>query len=185
MIDDNGSETWWIMAPKPTYTVPFDLRQDELVIIQSDTKDQTGKLQNVPLTEATLQAQFWNIEGDSFSEESCLLLLKDEDDVPSWDTFELTAPDDDADGCATYAGQTGKVGYTEEIDTYVYLEFDDSGEKWRFATYQEMYNTVDNGGLFPWDDNAPSDNIFKGMKAGAFKTVASLIAISTAAALYV
>ena len=48
-----------------------------------------------------------------------------------------------------------------------------------------MYNTVDNGGLFPWDDNEPSDSIFKGMKAGAFKTAASLVALSSAAVFYI
>ena len=48
-----------------------------------------------------------------------------------------------------------------------------------------MYNTVDNGGLFPWDDNAPSDNIFKGLRASAFKTAASFSALAAAGLLYI
>ena len=42
VTDDNGNEIWWIMAPKPTYEVPFDLRTDELVIIQAEFADQAG-----------------------------------------------------------------------------------------------------------------------------------------------
>ena len=37
-------------------------------------------------------------------------------------------------------------------DTYTSLVFDDTGEEWNLATYEEMYNTVDNGGLFPGDE---------------------------------
>ena len=33
VTDDSGQTTWWIMAPRPGYTTPFDLRKDELVII--------------------------------------------------------------------------------------------------------------------------------------------------------
>ena len=72
----------------------------------------------------------------------------------------------------------------KEIDTYTYLVFDARpDEYWRFATYNELYNTVDNGGLFPWDDNLPR-NSFLGMKA-AYRTTLSFIALSTAAFLYI
>ena len=65
------------------------------------------------------------------------------------------------------------------------MEFDTTGEKWRLATFDEMYATVDNGGLLPWDDNDPTDNVFLGMKANAFKTAASLGALASAAILYI
>jgi hypothetical protein len=72
-----------------------------------------------------------------------------------WTTFAISALVGDADSCATYAGQTGTVGYTEDIETYLYLTFTGTGENWRFATYDEMYSTNTNGGYFPWDDNKP------------------------------
>ena len=87
-----------------------------------------------------MRAEFWNIGGDEFAQEECLIVLSDDDDVPSWDSFTIT-PTLDADGvevvdgCPTYATKEGKVGYTEEIDTYVYLEFTETGEKWRLATF--------------------------------------------------
>ena len=31
--DDDGATTYWIMAPKPGYQVPFDVSKDELVIL--------------------------------------------------------------------------------------------------------------------------------------------------------
>ena len=33
VTDDEGNEFYWIMAPKPGYDVPFDLRRDELMIL--------------------------------------------------------------------------------------------------------------------------------------------------------
>ena len=36
ITDDAGETKWWIMAPKPGYDTPFDLRKDELVILQSE-----------------------------------------------------------------------------------------------------------------------------------------------------
>ena len=63
------------------------------------------------------------------------------------------------------------MGYTPEIDTYVYLTFtDDAGEEeyWRLGTYDEVYDTVINGGVFPWDDNEVDvDNRYIGMKGSA------------------
>jgi hypothetical protein len=35
VVDDEGEEFYWIMAPKPGYEVPFDLRKDELLILQA------------------------------------------------------------------------------------------------------------------------------------------------------
>ena len=88
--------------------------------------------------------------------------------------------------CPTYDGQAGTVGYTKEIDTYVYLQFTDTGEAWRLATFDELYNTVDNGGLFPWDDNTPHpDNLILGVKSSAIKTAASFAALASATLLYI
>ena len=33
VTDDEGEEFYWIMAPRPGYEVPFDLRKDELLIL--------------------------------------------------------------------------------------------------------------------------------------------------------
>ena len=38
-VDDDGVESYWIMAPKPDYDVPFDLRSDELVILTAALAD--------------------------------------------------------------------------------------------------------------------------------------------------
>jgi hypothetical protein len=84
------------------------------------------------------------------------------------------------EGCEINFGRTGTVGYTESIDTYVYLRFDDTGEAWRFATFEEMYNTVNNGGLFAWDDNAPTDSKFSGIRSSASSLVLSAAAVSSA-----
>ena len=92
-----------------------------------------------------------------------------------YDSFTVAV---EADACPTYGGVEGVVGYTEEIDTYTYLTLTDPTEYWRVATFVDMYNTVENGGLFPWDDNRPTDDVFKGMKqAGEYLslTAAALI----------
>ena len=38
-VDDDGVESYWIMAPKPDYDIPFDLRSDELVILTAALAD--------------------------------------------------------------------------------------------------------------------------------------------------
>ena len=56
VIDDEGNTENWIMAPKPGYQVPFDLRSDELVIMSSDL-DEVEAL-------GVIKAEFWNVGGD-------------------------------------------------------------------------------------------------------------------------
>ena len=93
------------------------------------------------------------------------MTLTDSGALGYFDSFEIA---ENEDTCATYGGKQGEIGYTEEIETYVHISFTNADEgPWRFGTYEELYNTVYNGGEFPWDDNAPTDNKFLGMKDGA------------------
>ena len=158
VIDDDGVEYFWIMAPKPGYE-EFDITRDELVVFQGPTSDA-----------AEVSAIFANIDGERYKTENCEVTLKDDDGNGWFSTFEVAA---DVDNCPTKGGATGVVGYTEEIDTYTYLQFDDTPDDfWRLATFDEMYITVENGGLYPWDDNKPTDDIFKGMKqSGKYLTI--------------
>ena len=101
------------------------------------------------------------------------------DDI--WTTFIVTAKEDDEDNedCETYAGATGAVRYTEELETYVYLTFDGTLEDWRFATYDELYSTNSNGGYFPWDDNSPSNSLLMGLRDDANKIMLSFAALAS------
>ena len=164
VIDDDGAEYFWVMAPKPGYELPFDITKDELVVIQGDTSDA-----------AAVSATFANIGGDRYKTEYCALTLADAAGTGKYDSFTVTV---DAVGCPTYGGVEGVVGYQADIDTYTYLTFTDPEEFWRVATFADMYDTVENGGMFPWDDNTPTDNIYKGVRQGGeylFLTAATLI----------
>lgn len=117
------------MAPKPGYQVPFDVSSDELVILQGDIAEAT-----------VVKAIFSNINGEKYKSETCELTLAEGDIAGKWGTFTITA---DPDNCELKGGKAGVVGYTEEIDTYTYLQFNDSPDDyWRLATFDEMYNTV-------------------------------------------
>ena len=56
VTDDEGNTNYWIMAPKPGYEVPFDLRADELVIMSSEVDEVTAT--------GVITAEFWNVGGD-------------------------------------------------------------------------------------------------------------------------
>ena len=144
VVDDDGVETYWIMAPKPGYEVPFDTRSDELMILTADVADTDESLAGV------INAGFWNIGGDKFNTENCEMTLVDTDADTYWDSFTIT---EDAENCATYGGKTGLIQYILASSTYTSLVFDDTGAEWPLATYEEFYDTVDNGGLFWWDED--------------------------------
>ena len=162
--DDDGVEYFWVMAAKPGYSVPFDITKDELVVLQ-------GAASNA----AAVSATFANIGGDRYKTEYCDITLASAAGTGIFDSFTVTV---DAVGCPTYGGVEGVVGHTEDIDTYTYLTFTDPAEYWRVATFDDMYDTVDNGGMFPWDDNQNTDNRFKGVRQGGeylYLTAATLI----------
>ena len=100
VITDDEEETYWIMAPRPGYDVPFDLRSDELVILTADAADTDAAIAGV------VEAQFWNIGGDKFNTETCVMTLNDADFDTYWDSFTIT---EDEVECATYGGQTGLI----------------------------------------------------------------------------
>jgi hypothetical protein len=154
-VDPEGNDVFWVMAPKPGYEAPFDLGADELVILEGETA-----------LAGEVTATFANIGGDVYKYEFCKMTMTADADG-FWASF-IVAVDADAPvgDCATYNGQSGTIAYTEEIDTYVYLTFTSTGENWRFGTYADLYDTVRDGGIFPWDDNSVDEESNKliGMK---------------------
>jgi hypothetical protein len=133
------------MAPKPGYEVPFDIRTDELIILTADAADNDASVNGV------INLEVWNIGGTAFKTETCVMTLVDTDSDTYWDSFSISAGDTD---CLTYGGKTGLIQYILSTSTYTNLVFDDgiAGEDWKLATFDEMYDTVDNGGVFWWDD---------------------------------
>ena len=85
---------YWVMAPKPGYEVPFDLGEDEMVILQGATADA-----------AEVTAIFANVDGDKYKMEECTMTLADDDGDTYWDSWTIAADADPATGtCATYGG---------------------------------------------------------------------------------
>ena len=174
-VDPEGNDVFWVMAPRPGYEIPFDLGADESIILEGETADA-----------AEVTATFANVDGDEYKMEMCTMTLADDDADGFWDSWTIAEDADAETGtCPTYGGQAGTVGYTEEIDTYVYLTFTNTGENWRLGTYDDLYDTVFNGGVFPWDDNAVSeDNRFMGMKDGAINLSAQYATLFSAIVLF-
>ena len=56
VVDDAGNVQNWIMAPKPGYRLPFDIRGDELVIMSSELGEVAAA--------GVITAEFWNVGGD-------------------------------------------------------------------------------------------------------------------------
>jgi hypothetical protein len=92
VTDDNGDEVYWIMAPKPGYDVPFDLRSDELLVIYGPDQDFLGIRSGTTISDSKLNADFWNIGGDEFNNELCSIVITDDDADDVFDTFLINYP---------------------------------------------------------------------------------------------
>mgnify|MGYP006114375435 CR=1 FL=1 len=145
VVDDAGNSQSWIMAPKPGYRLPFDIRGDELVIMKSAL----GEVANAGF----IVAEFWNVGGDKFNTNTCTMTLIDAETDTYWDSFTIT---EDVENCKDYGGKQGLIQYILREDKYTNIQFEDTNEIWQLATFDEMYATVDNGGVFPWDGEPPT-----------------------------
>ena len=81
------------------------------------------------------------------------MTLIDADSDTYWDSFTIAQ---DEDNCKDYGGKQGLVQYILKDDRYTNIQFEDTNEIWKLATFEEMYATVDNGGIFPGDGEAPT-----------------------------
>ena len=94
MVDDEGNSKNWIMAPMPGYTIPFDLRKDELVIMSSELGEVDAA--------GVIKADFWNVGGDQFNTNYCEMTLIDADADSYWDSFVIS---EDLDNCPDKSNQ--------------------------------------------------------------------------------
>ena len=94
VFDDEGTIEYLKAAPKPGYSVPFDLRSNELVIMSSDVEEfEAGGI---------IIAEFWNVNGDKFNTNTCEMTLIDADSDTYWDSFTVTVDDEN---CKDYGGK--------------------------------------------------------------------------------
>ena len=117
VTDDEGVDYYWVMAPRPGYDVPFNVGEDELLILQGETADA-----------ASVIATFANVGGVKYEIETCQMELSDVGGLGYFDTFTIAQSTTEEATCGTYLGQSGSVGYTPSIETYVYLSFVSTGE---------------------------------------------------------
>ena len=125
VIDDDGNVQHFKMAPKPGYSLPFDHRSDELLIMTELPEGNDATVSDADADDAdadadadaddadaddadaagngkVIKAEFWNVGGDRFNTNTCKMTLIDVDSDTYYDSFTIA---EDPDNCKDYGGK--------------------------------------------------------------------------------